>query len=116
MTTTLTDLFPEGQRRGLVAEERLRQAYIALFKGNGTQEDADLVLVDLMTVSGYLFTAEAPPGAETASDAALRELNGSRRVGARVLYQLNWPTQRLQELQRAVLNESVTEAHEGEYA
>jgi len=111
----LSDLFPEGQRRSLEAENRVREAYVALFAGNGGQEDADLVLLDLLTVSGYLFVSEPPPGAEAASDAVLREQNGARRVGARVMYQLNWPMSRLKELQSATLEEGIVEANEGVY-
>lgn len=99
--TTITDLF-KAERRGAPASARLRDAYVNLFNGKGDREDADLVLIDLLTVSGYHMTAEPPPGSDAASVGALYELNGARRVGARIMDQLSWSRRRLEQLQAAI--------------
>lgn len=98
--TTLNELFkqPDGPR----AAARLHEAYKAVFEGRGSKEDADLVFVDLMVVSGYHFTAEPQPGSDAPSVGAMYELNGARRVGARIMGQLSWSRAQLEAIQAAI--------------
>ena len=54
----LNTVLPPDQRTDAAAQqERVVSAYGALFSGNGTKEDADLVLVDLALFSRYYDTA-----------------------------------------------------------
>lgn len=109
---TLTDLIPP--HKPATQEARLREAYIRIFAGKGSKDDADLVFLDLMVVSGYHHFLDAPAGAEAASDAALRELNGSRRVGGRIMRMLNYPLAQLNEIQAAIVRETEYVAAEPE--
>lgn len=101
---TLTDLF--GTARPATAEKRLMEAYKAVFEGHGTAADADLVLVDLLVVSGYHTHLEPPPGSDAPSAGALHEHNGSRKVGGRIMRMLNYTAAELNDLQKAVLRET----------
>ena len=68
-------ILPAGERRGNKAQARVQSAYAALFAGNGTQEDAELVLTDLANDTGfYRYT-----GPE-ATDAELRFYEGQKSV------------------------------------
>lgn len=110
VVTRLSDLInPEKQA---TQEARLRDAYVRLFNGKGTPEDASLVLIDLMQVSGYHTYLEPPAGEQAASAAALQELNGSRRVGGRIMRMLNYPLGELNKLQQAIIAENAEREEE----
>ena len=58
-TGNLNSVLPVEQRDDPAAQQsRVASAYGALFSGNGTKDDADLVLVDLALFTRYYDTAE----------------------------------------------------------
>ena len=111
MVTSLTDLMNTGEgetplhdaaarARTVQGETRLMEAYRNVFSGKGTTDDAEAVLVDLLKVSGYHMTLPA-----SASDAEVRELNGSRKVGGHIAYMMNFDMEVMRELQKRISSE-----------
>ena len=70
MTINVVQILPQERAGDRNAQlERVGSAYVALFTGNGSREDADLVLVDLAQFVRYYDTASltADPVVTTAS-------------------------------------------------
>lgn len=108
-TTSISDLYKPGRRRGAAATIRMSDAYRAVFiNGNPSKEDSDLVMSDLAAFTGYF--AASPPGT---SDADLREANGARAVFARILSLSELPLAQLRSLREAALVELQTDNEEG---
>ena len=81
MTVNLNSVLPPEKRDDIVAQqERVAGAYGALFSGNGTKDDADLVLVDLAQFSRYYDTANL-----TDAPAALAAATQRRAVMQRIM-------------------------------
>lgn len=78
---TLSDLFNPSMQPAL-SEHRLRVAYANVFsgKGNPTEEDKNLVLVDLAVESGYLSVTP-----DEISNERLQRTEGGRKVFGRIL-------------------------------
>ena len=91
----------DAERYGALADaerkQRLTDAYVSLFGGRGSREDAELVLLDLAYESGYFFVDDG-----SASDAKLRHDSGKRALFGRIARYLNLSAQELAELQRAL--------------
>ena len=102
MTTVVDTLPPEKRNDALAIEARVVAAYQAVFRGNGSKQDAEIVLTDLAMVSGY---HDVMP--ENASDGAVHQHNGGRRVYSRIMFALNLPTERMNQLQEALLSTPV---------
>lgn len=100
---------PPGKRRTPSVKQRLLEAYTALFVGHGSKEDAQMVLTDLATFSGFFQVA--PPG--TGSD-ALQYAEGQRSVFGHIFGNLNLPNEEREALYRAALSEAITNHREGE--
>lgn len=96
---TIRDLMAGGHRNP-DAENRLSQAWTTVLAGNGSREDGELIFSDLAYESGYFYVA--PPGT---SDAELREREGARKVFARILFLLDVPMTKLDDMRRASLRE-----------
>lgn len=100
---SLSDVVPEEFLGDEVAlETRLADAYRQLFSGNGSKEDADIVLVDLI-VHARLFQALPTD----ASAAELRHYDGARGLLLRILEALNMPFDELASLHSAMLKTPV---------
>lgn len=106
MITGIARLMGKDKARSSEAEQRLHSAYVQLFSGNGTSEDAELVFIDLMMVSEYHILPE-----EGCSDAMLREHNGKRSVGSRIAYMMDWSPETVRNVQEAVQAEMIAEAY-----
>lgn len=77
---TLQDLHMDASGTLLArVEERLVSAWSAFANGEAGIEDAQIILVDLASYSGYYGTADFD-----ASDAQLHNLNGRRAVFQRI--------------------------------
>lgn len=108
-TTSISDLYKPGRRRGSAATIRISDAYRAVFiNGNPSKEDSEIVMSDLANFSGYF--AVSPPGT---GDAELREANGARAVFARILSLSELPLVQLRSLREAALVELQTDSEEG---
>lgn len=106
---TISDLMPDGKERSPEALKYLREAFMAVFvNGSADVNQREAVLVDLMKVSGYHTVASVD-----ASDGTVRELNGSRRVGGYIMQMLNFPMQKLNELERAIELEAMIDQEKG---
>ena len=98
MYHSLTDVLPpEALGDPDLLEARVAQAYILLFEGRGSREDADIVLADLAIQSGYFDTVDPE-----ASDRALRQREGKRELMQRVMEAVNRPFDELRQLHAAV--------------
>ncbi len=100
---TLRDLFPpsdEGwtDEQVVQMQRRLANAYRATFTGNGTSEDADLVLVDLARFTRYLDTTSIDAPADVA-----KALDQRRAVFVRIAEAVIMSGGNLDGLHRAVL-------------
>ena len=98
---SLSQLF-EKRPRGAASEHRLAGAYQAVFSGNGSPDDADLVLVDLARESGYFDTT--PAGID---DAVLQHQAGSRFLFGRIVRHLAMPPKELSALTQRVIEENL---------
>lgn len=107
-TPTLRDKFPKGHRRGPGAIKRLTDAYQKLFAGNGSQEDADLVLTDLAKFTGFFQVSPA-----NATPDELRHAEGQRSVYARIHGKLRQGPSEREWLEKAVRDEVFTDIEEG---
>lgn len=99
MTVNLNSVLPAEKRDDITAQqERVASAYGALFSGNGTKDDADLVLVDLAQFSRYYDTANL-----TDAPAALAAATQRRAVMQRIMDALAFSGREPQGLLSAVL-------------
>lgn len=97
--TTVLDLLPEHARDDANAiEGRIVAAYKAFKNGHASKDDAAIILNDLAIESGYF---EVLP-ADATGDQVLQH-NGARRVYGRIMFALNLPQARLDELMTSVL-------------
>lgn len=110
MPTTLTKKFPRGSRRGPTAKARLASAYQALFAGNGSKEDAELVRADLAVVTRFYMVT--PP---SASDAVRADHNGRRSVFLHIFNFLSMSDVEIADLERDAREEAMTSMQEGEF-
>ncbi len=95
---TVAEVLPEGQRTPEQFDARIASAYGALFSGQGSREDADLVLVDMARFSRYYDTASLDMTSAQAVAFAHR-----RAVFSRVLEALTFAGQEPRGLIKAVL-------------
>lgn len=100
---TLRDLFPPGEEgwteeQVAAMQRRLASAYRNLFSGNGTAEDADLVLVDLARFTRYQDTTPLNTPADVA-----KALDQRRAVFVRIAEAVIMSGGNLDGLHRAVL-------------
>lgn len=86
-----------------IAEKNRRRlaAYRATFNGNGTKEEAGLVLADLADFTGFYKVADAE-----ATDAVLRHHAGQRSVFGRILAALRMTDAELLRLEEAARREA----------
>lgn len=110
MTASSRTLLKLGERRTDKHEDRLHEAWNAIINGQGSKDDAELILADLGEFSGYF--AVTPPGTDGTT---LSHNEGRRAVYARIMYLLDIPTSYMTELRRASLDEMQITANEGEY-
>lgn len=95
--------------RGVLAQQKLREAYANVFSGNASREEADIVLVDLARTSGYYNTTSPQTPADE-----LKYYEGQRSVFGRI-YQMINPTPRfMAELAKSVAAEMAVDAVNGE--
>lgn len=80
---SISQLFPNASDSS-AAHVRLQSAYAQFAAGNANKEDAEMILVDLATVSGYFAVNE--PGV---SNEALQNMEGARRVYGRIVRMVN---------------------------
>jgi hypothetical protein len=107
---TIADLFKDDEtRRGPDAAVKLAQAYKDVFGGHGSKEQSDVVLVDILRVTGYYHVTPIGTSSEV-----LHEVEGGRRVGAHILERLSIDIATLREAQSAVGRESRVDAKKGE--
>lgn len=109
MMETIARMFSPGKRRSAKAQQRLAEAYKAVFSGHGDKQDAEIVLVDLAKQSQYFYTAV--PGEH--STEALWDMNGTRRVFARIIRFINLPQEARDQLASAVMLEDAASNQEG---
>jgi hypothetical protein len=80
-TGNLNTVLPTDKQGDVEAQQsRIASAYGALFSGNGTKDDADIVLVDLALFSRYYDTATM-----TDTPAALAAATQRRAVMQRIM-------------------------------
>ena len=95
---TIAKIFEPGKRRTAGAQQRLQQAYEALFSGNGSVQDAEIVLADIATFTGYNLITE-PKGA-TSEELWYNE--GRRSVAGRIVKFAALPGEARMQLAEAV--------------
>ena len=106
---SLASLMPLGRRRGAQATQTLTQAYRNLFDAKATRREAQMVLADLASHSG--FYQMAAPGASTGE---LAEANGKRTVYGRLFRFLRLSDDEVRALEEAARQEALADAREGE--
>lgn len=100
---------PAKGPRGVLAQHRLRTAYINVFTGRASREDADIVLVDLARVSGYYNTTSPQTPADE-----LKFYEGQRSVFGRIYSMINPSSRFMAELAKGVAAEMAIDATQGE--
>ena len=103
------DSLPAGEQRGVRAFVELAAAYKALFSGSGGREEAEIVLTDLASYSGFFMVCERG----TPSD-LLRETEGMRTVFARIYDFLNLTGDEARRLHEAARAEAQVNSSEGQ--
>jgi len=93
-------------KRDTEAKIDLIEAYTRLFNGKGTPEDAQIVLTDLMSFSGYFNV--------TASHQNRDFHEGSRSVGARIFTMANMQPWERDALYGAARRSSIIDQVDGE--
>lgn len=106
---TTADLFKEGARRGPELTLALGEAWRAFREGRASVADYDLIIGDLQETSGYYYVTL--PGT---SSEELRHREGARSVFARILFLLDVPLDKFDEMRRAALVELDITNQEGE--
>ncbi len=81
MTVNIHSVLPPDQQTPEQQSARVASAYYALFTGNGTREDADLVLVDLAQFVRYYDTASLTVDPAVATATAHRRAVFQRIIG-----------------------------------
>ncbi len=104
MWRSLSRLFPWLKSRSTEASLRLTQAYMAVFSGKATREDAEVVLADLANYSGFYRTSPA----DTPSD-VLRYQEGMRAVYGYVYSHLNLSPSDISALENAARQEAAVD-------
>ena len=98
---SIAKFFGMALSRTARAQQRLREAYEHLFTGQGSPEEAEMVLSDLARHSGYYNTASP--------DVSTEELwcrEGKRELFGRILQFLNLPDEARDQLNAAVMREN----------
>lgn len=81
-------------------QQRLSSAWLAILNGNGSKEDADLAMGDLVSFSGlYTVTPEGTPSE------LLQRLEGRKEFILRILFLCDVPSSYMNDLRRASLDE-----------
>lgn len=99
--TTITSLIGRGKSFLYRREERLGAAYRAVFTGSPSEEDQQLVLVDLQRASGFnqYLGADVP-------DTVLRYQEGMRALYGRIFSYLNLAHEDVEALETAARKEA----------
>lgn len=105
---TLARLFSPGARRRAAAQLRLVEAYQAVFGGNGTKQDAEIVLADLTNVSGVYAVESADVSATGRAFA-----DGRRDLMMRILRMAKMTAEQRSALFDAVMAEEEADNQEG---
>jgi hypothetical protein len=103
-------LFEEGSRRSPEAKLRLAQAYTAVFRGNPTRQDQDIVITDLADHCG--FYRVLPQGASP-DERSYRE--GQRSAYGRIVSHLSMTWDEIRAFERAARKEAFVNQVEGDY-
>lgn len=98
---TASDDLAAGHKRGSEVTEKTVEAYRALFRGQGGQAEAEIVLSDLAVYSRFFMVTPS-----NASDAVRAYSEGGRRVFLRIHEILCMSEQELVELHEAARRES----------
>lgn len=107
---TLATLYAKPERsRSATGQQRIREAYVAVFEGRGSREDADIVYVDLAKHSGYLNTT--PPELPAME---LKYAEGQRSVFGRIIGFINPAPAGIRALVQAVQEEQLHDRDYGE--
>lgn len=107
--TNLGSILPQGRRRGASASEQLARSYRNVFAGNGSRQDAEMMLADLAEHSG--FYQVLPSGSSLEE---LAEANGKRAVYGRIFRFLRLTDAEIRQLEEAARQEALTSQQEGE--
>lgn len=107
--TSLVSGLPTGRKRGSRAALRLTRAYRNLFEGRATAQEAQMVLADLASHSGFYQVLPSGAGLEE-----LAEANGKRAVFGRLFRFLRLTEEEVRELEEAARQEALADACEGE--
>ena len=100
--------FKRGERRRAAANLALVNAYTAVFSGNGTSEEAEIVLADLANASGFYSVEDA-----RVSDAEARQANGRREMMVRILSMTRLSSEQRNALFDAAQAEAQADEEEG---
>jgi len=96
---TVLDILPAERRDDPQAQSaRVASAYAALFSGNGSKDDADLVLIDLAQFTRYQDTASLDASADV-----VKALDQRRAVMLRIVDAIVISGGNVNDLHRAVL-------------
>ena len=87
----------------------LAGAYRRLFRGQGNQDDADVVLADLADHCGFFKVSKRVP------DAALQFNEGRRHAFNRIFTFLSLTPEEVEDLAKATRGEFLQKTEEGEY-
>jgi hypothetical protein len=104
---SLSSVFAPGLRRRLQARAGLGAAYRRLFSGSGSKADAEMVLADLASHTGFYRVTE--PGA-----GSLDFAEGKRAVFGRLFRFLRMTEAEIEALEEAARAEALADAREGE--
>lgn len=78
-----------GERYRQDGFERISDAYKAMFSGHGSQEDADLVMDDLLQFAGYALTTNPMHDGNPVPAQVVWHAEGMKAVLNRVLYMVD---------------------------
>src|SRR5689334_2539613 len=101
---SLATQYPQGMRRGNMAEETLGIAYRNVFFGNCTQAEAQMVLADLEKESGFVQVVLPGPGV------SLEFENGKRHLFGRIFRFLSMTREEQDALHKAARAEALVDA------
>lgn len=107
---SVSDGLPKGQRRGAQAKSKLAVAFRSVFSGNGSADQAQVVLEHLARKTGF-FHVTSPTAA-----ADVRVYSEGRRSAYLIIQQfLDMSDTELAELQERVRHESAVTMTEGDF-
>lgn len=95
---SVLDVLPKMRRNVPAAELRLQQAYKAFAECRPSAEDCSIIMVDLVSFSGYLNTTPSD-----APDAHLRQIEGRREVVGRIVRFAEMPLTEVNQLARLAM-------------